>query len=383
MIFTIGQYFFAWAAYLEKKYTADEVLGSKIRKLQKKNKGIDLENIISEHLPKPSVFNTLPFQIPVFIWNIPKMIKNGFHQAKEFKEVAMEKRRIELEELQRQKELEEELQKEKEERKVKKENLRKRKQAQHAPERSEEELKGYSKLQTKNISSGVVRPVQEKSTGTGSGGFWTDEDLVELVRLVKKYPGGTASRWEVIGEQMHRSVNEITFMAAKLKENGYKIPGHSDSVAENIAQDAAAKKEKIKKQNNTLVVAETNWSQEQQAALEAALMKYKKTGNADRWQKIGNCVPDKTKEECLLRYKYLVDVIKQQKAQSESKVEEMAEVEEEVPQANDVDNDEGVVEEVEEEEVQQKGTKKNRRKERRRKRDLSSGEDSDDMYTYE
>lgn len=107
---------------------------------------------------------------------------------------------------------------------MKKENLCKRKQAQKAPERSEEELKGCSKLQLQNISSGVVRPVQEKSSGNTSGGFWTDEDLVELVRLVKKYPGGTSSRWEVIGEQMHRSVTEITFMAAKLKENGYKIP---------------------------------------------------------------------------------------------------------------------------------------------------------------
>lgn len=289
----------------------------------------------------------------------------------------------ELEEQQRQKEMEEELQREKEERKAKKENLRKRKQAQKAPERSEEELKGYSKLQLQNISSGKVRPVQEKSAGS-SGGFWTDEDLVELVRLVKKYPGGTSSRWEVIGEQMHRSVNEITFMAAKLKENGYKIPGHTESVAENIAQDAAAKKEKVKKQNNTLVVAETNWSQEQQAALEAALMKYKKSANVDRWQKIGNSVPGKTREECLVRYKYLCDVIKQQKAQSESKAEEVVEEDEEAaaeePTAQEIEED---VEDEVEQEVQQKGTKKNKRKERRRRRDLSSGEDSDDMYTYE
>lgn len=94
MIFTIGQYFFAWAAYLEKRYTVEEVVGSKLKKLQKKNKSLDLENIITAQIPRPSVLNTLPFQIPVFIWNIPKMMKSGFHQAREFKEVAMEKRKL-------------------------------------------------------------------------------------------------------------------------------------------------------------------------------------------------------------------------------------------------------------------------------------------------
>lgn len=94
MIFTIGQYFFAWAAYLEKKYTAEEVFGSKLKKLQKKNKSLDIDNIISSQIPKPSILNTLPFQIPMFIWNLPKLIKSIFSQAKEFSEVTLEKRRM-------------------------------------------------------------------------------------------------------------------------------------------------------------------------------------------------------------------------------------------------------------------------------------------------
>lgn len=75
-----------------------------------------------------------------------------------------------------------------------------------------------------------------------AGGLWTDEDLIEIVRLVKKYPGGTPSRWETIAEMMNRSVQEITFMAAKMKENGYRVPGQTDSVAETIVQDVEAKK---------------------------------------------------------------------------------------------------------------------------------------------
>lgn len=64
-----------------------------------------------------------------------------------------------------------------------------------------------------------------------SGGLWTDDDLAELVRLVKKYPPGAAERWERIAESMSRSVPEVTHMAAKLKENCYKLPGQ-DTVEE-------------------------------------------------------------------------------------------------------------------------------------------------------
>lgn len=58
-----------------------------------------------------------------------------------------------------------------------------------------------------------------------SGGLWTDDDLAELVRLIKKYPPGASERWERIAEAMGRSVPEVTHMAAKVKENCYKIPG--------------------------------------------------------------------------------------------------------------------------------------------------------------
>lgn len=58
---------------------------------------------------------------------------------------------------------------------------------------------------------------------------------------MKKYPGGTPARWEVIAEMMNRSVHEITFMAAKMKENGYRVPGQTESVAESLVQDASKK----------------------------------------------------------------------------------------------------------------------------------------------
>ncbi|XP_016998271.2 uncharacterized protein F54F2.9 [Drosophila takahashii] len=391
LITTVGQYLFAWAAYLEKKYTAEQVFGTKLKKLQKKNKNIDMDVILSE-IPMPSLLNTLPIQIPLALWNLPRTIKNGFSKANELKELALEKRRQELEAARRQEELEREAEEQARLRKEHKENLRKRKQNSKAPEKTEEELRGYSQIQAREMTDDdAVRPASQKSTV--SGGFWTDEDLTELIRLVKKYPGGAGSRWNTIAESMNRSVQEVTFMAAKMKENGYRIPGQTDSVAENLVQESqqAQRKEKVKKSASTaaaapaasagapaeksMLIPETNWTQEQQRALEAAIVKYRKTAGGDRWQKIANSVPEKSKEECLVRYKYLCELVKTQK-RAEEEANEQDEVEEEVlPEA-----------EAEEEplaEAAPAAKKLSKREQRRRKRDLSSGEDSDDAYQYE
>ncbi|KAH8276603.1 hypothetical protein KR044_008628, partial [Drosophila immigrans] len=384
LIVTVGQYLFAWAAYLEKKYTAEQVFGSKLKKLQKRNKGIDMDRILSE-IPMPSLLNTLPIQIPLAIWHLPSTIKNAFSKANELKELALEKRRQELEAARRQQELEREAEEQLRLRKEHKENLRKRKQNSKAPEKTAEELRGYSQIQARELNEeDAIRPASQKNTV--SGGFWTDEDLTELIRLVKKYPGGAGSRWSTIAEAMNRSVQEVTFMAAKMKENGYRIPGQSadGSVAEHLVQESqqAVRKEKVKSGSSnananekSMLIPETNWTQEQQRALEAAIVKYRKNAGGDRWQKIANSVPEKTKEECLVRYKYLCELVKTQKKAEEEEEATVETVEEEQEQQE------------EEEEVAvaapAPAKKLSKREQRRRKRDLSSDEDSDDAYLYE
>lgn len=51
---------------------------------------------------------------------------------------------------------------------------------------------------------------------TVSGGLWTDNDILELIKYVKKYPGGTPERWEKIASVMNRTVVEVTHMAKKV-----------------------------------------------------------------------------------------------------------------------------------------------------------------------
>lgn len=58
--------------------------------------------------------------------------------------------------------------------------------------------------------------------------------------------------------------------------------------------------------------AEEVWTQSQQKLLELALQQYPK-GASDRWDKIAKCVPSKSKEDCITRYKLLVELIQKKK----------------------------------------------------------------------
>lgn len=138
---------------------------------------------------------------------------------------------------------------------------------------------------------------------TLSGGLWTDDDILELIKLVKKYPSGTSERWDKIADAMNRTVFEVTHMAKKIKDEGLK-PG--TSVEETVVEERSKKT----KTRAEIVDNISEWSQEQQRALEAALIKYPKGTSTDRWEKIANCVEGKSKDECQTRYRQLVELVK-------------------------------------------------------------------------
>lgn len=138
--------------------------------------------------------------------------------------------------------------------------------------------------------------IENKTPPPVSGGLWTDDDLAELVRLVKKFPPGTAARWEKVANFMGRSVAEVTHMARKVKEDGYRVTTSGGSATP--AEQESSKPGKVKTRA-TILSPEAEWSQVQQKALEAALTKYPKGGSSDRWDKIAKCVPGKSKVRCM------------------------------------------------------------------------------------
>ncbi|KAG9431971.1 dnaJ subfamily C member 1 [Apis mellifera carnica] len=290
LLITIGQYVVAWAAYFEKRYTYEQVLGSKLQKMQKKNKKgkMDVPDLadILEKIPTPTIWNTLPFQFPrwiiAFTLSIPDIVRVMYGV---------------LEERKRRKKQEEEETLVQENEQIESEftsRTRKRRTGFTPQERSGNDVKElFKKDQTNHI---YQKP-------TLSGGLWTDDDILELIKLVKKYPSGTSERWDKIADAMNRTVFEVTHMAKKIKDEGLK-PG--TSVEETVVEERSKKT----KTRAEIVDNISEWSQEQQRALEAALIKYPKGTSTDRWEKIANCVEGKSKDECQTRYRQLVELVK-------------------------------------------------------------------------
>ncbi|CAK1545091.1 unnamed protein product [Leptosia nina] len=305
IIITFGQYLVGWAAYAEKKYTAEQILNSRGRKQKRSGFESGLAEIL-EQLPKPSIKDTLPFQIPRAIWWSITAIPCAIAAYKE-------RRQQELEEEKRQKKREEE------------ERAREAREAAAAESRAASgpvrRRRGFVPPERDCMLDPADEPEQDENIKETkapaqpiiSGGLWTDDDLAELVRLVKKYPPGAPERWERIADSMCRSVPEVTHMAAKLKENCYKLPAQETTEP----PPEPPKKVKTRKTDDISPNSASNWSQSQQKALESALAKHPKGGAGDRWQKIANNVPGKTKEECMQRCKYLSDMLKKQKQKEE------------------------------------------------------------------
>nr|CAG4638668.1 EOG090X0BHG [Cyclestheria hislopi] len=327
VLFTIGQYAVAWGAYFEKKLAVEKLLSSKLKKLKKKKKKqeIDVKGEVDRVLVKPSFKNTLPFQIFNFIISIPnicKQIKLVIEEKRKERQEEEERRRKEEEELQRQKE---EMEKEKQRKNVK------RKRIIPIPERSGED-DGCILVSVDDPNS--QPPAPEKVVPKFSGGLWTDDDLADLAKYMKKYPAGTPERWEKIAEALNRTVFEVTHFAKKVKENAYRPPNEEES-SEIPQEKIEKKKEKTRggklgkidisdKENGTEVDRSVNnvWTQKQQKALEIALAQYPK-GCLERWERIAKAVPDKTKEECMLRVKQLAEMVKKKKQMEENQLQEV------------------------------------------------------------
>lgn len=211
--------------------------------------------------------------------------------------------------------------------------------------------------------------------------------------MVKKYPNGTLSRWELIANQMNRSVQEVTFMAARIKDSIYRP---TDSIADTIVQEATKKTKKISIKIETVDDKSANnesfWTQEQQKLLETAIVKYPKSGVDDRWQKIANTIPGKTKDECLARYKYLVQKVQKLKAEAAQRNKE--EADKVAIEENDIVESTNKIENIEDEsniksalddddnqvtakmvEKKSGGKPRNKRKERKKRMEFSSDEE--------
>ncbi|GMS88995.1 hypothetical protein PENTCL1PPCAC_11170, partial [Pristionchus entomophagus] len=125
-------------------------------------------------------------------------------------------------------------------------------------------------------------------------GVWSSEDMAELVKLATiKFPPGMGMRWQHMAKAMGRSVEDVTTAARRIK--------HFQATEELSARQSI----KVDQRSG-------EWSKEEQKLLEGALVKYPK-GTEERWERIAEELPGRTKDEVVERFKQLAQMIKAKK----------------------------------------------------------------------
>jgi len=320
VLVSMAQYLGAWAGYLERSWSLQEVFGQKLRRSQRTRKAQkddtiqeELKAQMDQYLQKPSMWNILPFQFLRFckymVMGFPGDMLELYQKHQEQKKEEERLRIQEEQEAEIQKQLAEEPKKPK------------KRKVFSVPEKSPEELQAAQPTWG-DQSNDQPKPTQQPVV---SGGLWTDEDIGELAKLCSKFPGGTPSRWETIANILCRPVPEVTFMAKKVLEGLAKKPVDEQEEDQSQAQLSSQVKVKVKtkggKGDSMDRLKVENWSADEQKALESALQLYPK-GASERWEKISATIPGRTKEECMQRFKYVADLVKKSKEKRDENEQE-------------------------------------------------------------
>lgn len=173
---------------------------------------------------------------------------------------------------------------------------------------------------------------------------WNEENIQLLVKAVNLFPAGTNQRWEVVANFINQhgkfapdssQFNAKQVLAkAKDLQNADFTKNNLKEVANKQAFDNFKKDKKnvlnidesgISKNieanlsnGNTPPVngdakKEVPWTAQEQQLLEQALKTYP-ASTPERWDRIAECIPNRSKKECMKRYKELVETVKAKKA---------------------------------------------------------------------
>ncbi|XP_040268440.1 dnaJ homolog subfamily C member 2 [Bufo bufo] len=172
---------------------------------------------------------------------------------------------------------------------------------------------------------------QSSSGGGGSSKSWSEDDLQLLIKAVNLFPAGTNARWDVIANYMNlHSVSGIKRTAKDVINKAKSLQKLDPQQKDDINKKAF---DKFKKEHKVVAQAVDNavpserfeapgadsctpWTTEEQKLLEQALKTYP-VNTPERWEKIADAVPGRSKKDCMKRYKELVEMVKAKKAAQE------------------------------------------------------------------
>ncbi|OCT87271.1 dnaJ homolog subfamily C member 2 [Xenopus laevis] len=176
-----------------------------------------------------------------------------------------------------------------------------------------------------------TRGADNSAMGGGSGSkSWSEDDLQLLIKAVNLFPAGTNARWEVIANYMNlHSISGIKRTSKDVINKAKSLQKLDPQQKDDINKKAF---DKFKKEHKVVPPSVDNavpserfegpavemspWTTEEQKLLEQALKTYA-VNTPERWEKIAEAVPGRSRKDCMKRYKELVEMVKAKKAAQE------------------------------------------------------------------
>ncbi|XP_027205287.2 dnaJ homolog subfamily C member 2-like [Dermatophagoides pteronyssinus] len=193
----------------------------------------------------------------------------------------------------------------------------------------EEERLELAKNNNNSALSGTGSTTGPTTTSTKK--HWSYDDVQILIKAVKLFPAGTPNRWTVIANYIndktdsnivrnHRDVLEKAKDLQKSNEQQQDLKEEANKNAfkkleihatqnVNVAQESAPS-QRYDAPSSILEVNDNPWTNEEQQLLEQAMKTYPSNLGTERWNLIAECIPNRSRADCIKRYKYLVELVK-------------------------------------------------------------------------
>merc|ERR1719422_1058194 len=163
---------------------------------------------------------------------------------------------------------------------------------------------------------------------------WSTDELQLLIKSVNLFPAGTVNRWEVCAEFINqhsssgKTAKEVLAKAKEMQSGNFAMSSLKEEVNklayENLqkgqrkeALERCSKESECSQRLDTpaqqMGINNTPWSPDEQKLLEQALKTFP-SSTPERWDRIAEAVPNRSKKDCMKRYKELAEVIKAKKA---------------------------------------------------------------------
>merc|ERR550532_1200407 len=190
------------------------------------------------------------------------------------------------------------------------------------------------KLEEERLEAAQMTSKGAEGSKGKAGAEWSTEELQLLIKAVKSFPPGTVNRWEVCAEFINQHSNspktakEVLAKAKEMQSGNFAMSSLKEEVNkmayENLqkgqkkdALDRCKEESKASQRLDTPAelagVNNTAWSPDEQELLEQALKTFP-ASTPERWDRIAEAVPNRSKKDCMKRYKELAEVIKAKKA---------------------------------------------------------------------